>query len=520
MRALLAATLVVSAASSLQAQDFSPGRPATTPQTPPAAEPALPADPTAPNSLQPPANPGFPGLPLIPTQPLSPAEPLPRTGLPVGPAGGNGALRGGIVPDPGAAPPASPAVPETAATTGNIGTARRFQYAFAVTLGATYDDNIFLEPGGGQSDLYFTLQPSISLGLGGGLGGGEKDNLVRFGYSPQVLLYVDHPELDTVQHFINLAALYHFNRLTLRGTQDIEILDSTDVGNPHPFTQFTGNTGTTDLNGGAGTTPGGFPVANNPVSNVNLDVGQRTRLNLYNTALLGDYYVSDKVSIDVSGQLSVSEYAGALLSNTTLSGSSFFSYSPTGKTSLGLGVTAGYVITDRPNPNQSFEQGNLRLSYVPGPKLFFAGQVGLELRQSGDEDNTEVTPVFDLSVSYNPFDSTSISLAGNRQVLSSAVLGGQNYRITGFTLGANQRFFQKLFLRLNVGYTHTDYVATVTGVSAARADDYFFVQPGADYNLRDNLTVGAFYSHRESASSQSNRDFSSNQVGVRLSFSF
>lgn len=523
--ALWVAACIVAALGSLRAQDFvtvppTATPPASAPPTFPVTEPALPADPTAPNTLQSPAAPNASGIPLIPTQPLAPAEPIPRAGLPAAPLVGSGALPGGALADPGALPANPSALPEGAATTNNIGTARRFQYAFAVTLGATYDNNIFLEPGGVRGDLYFTLQPGVTLGFGGGYGGGEKDNLVRFSYSPQVLLYVDHPELDTVQHFVNLFGVYHFNRLTVRGAQDVEILDSTDVGNPHPSNQLGGTVGTTDPNGGTGTTTGSFPVANNPVSSVNLDVGQRTRENLYNTSLLGNYYVSDKVSVDVSGQLSVSDYAGALLSNTTLSGSGFFNYSPTGKTTLGLGVTAGYVIADRPNPDQSFEQGNLRLSYVPSSKFVFSGQVGLELRQSSDEDNTEVTPVFDLSVSYNPFDSTAISLTGSRQTLTSAVLGGQDYRTTGLTLGVSQRFFQKFFLRLSVGYTHSEYVATVVGVSAARTDDYFFLQPGLDYNVRDNLSVGAFYSHRESTSSQTNRDFSDDQGGGRVSFSF
>ena len=379
-------------------------------------------------------------------------------------------------------------------------------------MGATYDNNIFLEPANARSDLYFTIQPTVSLGLGGGVAASGSDNYIRLNYSPQVLLYVDHSELDTVQHFFALTGAYHFPRITLTGSLGVEILDSTDVGNPHPFND---SSGATNL----GNVQPGDPIDNNPVSSVNLDTGQRTRENLYTAALDANYYVSDKVSYDLSGQFSDSDYA-TLLSSITLSGSGFFNYSPTGKTTLGLGVTAGYVFADRPTPNQSFEQGNLRLSYAPSPKLLVAGQLGLELRQSTAQKNSEVTPIFDLNVSYTPFDGTSITLEGNRQVLTSAVLGGEDYTLTGLTISASQRFFQRFYFRLSVGYTNTDYRAETNGAEAARSDDYFFIQPGLDFSVRDNLTIGGFYSYRASTSTESNRNFTDDQVGGRFSLLF
>lgn len=491
------------------------------------AEPTLPTDPTAPAMASPTAtSPGAPtpapAIPLIPAPPLNPLEPPPTVARPAPPLG-TGALPGGTLDEPPAPTPAAPNV-DPAATTNNIGTARRFQYLFAATLGATYDDNIFLEPSSSQrSDFYFTIQPTVVLGLGGGLGGSPQDNTLRFSYSPQVLLYVDHTELNTVQHFVSLGGSYHLPRLTLTGSQDVQILDSTDVGNPHPASLATstpGAAGSVDPNTGLGT--GTSTVANTPSSNVNLDVGTRSRLNLYNTSLGANYYVSDKVSYDLSGQLSISDYQGALLSSTTLSGSGFFNYSPTGKTTVGAGITAGELFADAPTPDQTFEQGNLRLSYVPSFKLTFSGQIGFELRQSSARGGTDVTPIFALNAAYSPFDGTSVALSGNRQVQASAVLGGQDYEITGFTLSGSQRFFQRAYVRLSIGYTHTDYRAEVNNLTAAgaRSDDYFFVQPGLDVTIRDNVTLGVFYSHRASSSTQANRDFQEDQAGLRLSGSF
>ena len=466
--------------------------------------PALPTDPTAPPVIQ---TPSSSTIPLISAPPLPASDPRAFPATSVNPLTGTGTLPGAssAVPLPGPSP-----APTT--TTNNIGTARRFQYTFGLTLGATYDDNIFLQPAQVSRDLYFTIQPSVSLGLGGGVAASESANYFRLNYSPEVLLYVDHSELDTVQQFFSLAGAYHLPKITLTGSLGVQLLDSTDVGNPHPLNE---SLDTSNL----GVTQPGTPINNNPVSSVNLDTGQRTRLNLYTAALDANYYVSDKVSYDLAGQISDSDYA-TLLSSITVSGSAFFNYSPTAKTTLGFGVTAGYVFADRPTPDQSFEQGNLRLSYSPSLKLLVAGQVGLELRQSTAQTNMEVTPIFDLNASYAPFDGTSLSLEGNRQVLTSAVLGGQDYTLTGLTISVSQRFFQRLYLRLSAGYSHTDYRAETNDPNTPRSDDYFFVQPGLDYNLRNNVTVGGFYSFRTNLSDQSNRNFTDDQVGIRLSLLF
>ena len=439
------------------------GRPARA-QTLPPDSPALPADPTAPPHPDP-AAPALPtdstapattdGPPTAPTNPLIPPQP-PPTANPFSAPTLSPAPFGGATAPPSnpfsLSPSANPAAPlPDATTTNNIGTARRFQYNFTLTLGTTFDDNLFLASASRKrSDVYFTLQPTVSLGFGGG--GDGTGNVVRFTYSPQVLLYTAHAELDTVQQFVTLSGVYHLPRITLTGSLGVQILDSTDVGNPQ-----------------ASATPGQsvLPVSTGPVSSLNLDTSQRTRSNLYNAALDANYFVSDKVSYDVAGQFGETDYqSGKLVSSSTLSGSFFFNYSPTVKTTVGAGITGGYVPADAPTPDQSFEQGNLRFSFNPSPKLLATGQVGLEVRQSSGKSGSDLSPVFELDASYLPFDGSAISLTGNRQVQASAVLGGQDYTLTGFSVSFSQRFLQRAFLRLTTGYSHSDYTSEATNVSA------------------------------------------------------
>ena len=100
------------------------------------------------------------------------------------------------------------------------------------------------------------------------------------------------------------------------------------------------------------------------------------------------------------------------------------------------------------------------MSYAATSKLNFGGTVGVEFRETGGHDgSTEVNPIFNLTASYAPFDSTMLSLTASRQTQTSAVLTGSNFDSTGFTFSLSQRFFQRVFARLSLGYTRSSYVS-------------------------------------------------------------
>ncbi len=482
-----------------------------------AASPLLPASPPLP------PHPSIPTLSLLPPDSTPPpAVPLPlpvpeQTGSQLSPTASGTVLTNGA---PGTTPATE--LPGGASTTGVTADVRRFQYAFRLSTGLTYDDNIFLTsddtasirrtPGAAvpinntprsgisRSDLYFTIDPSVSLGYGDFLT--RATNYVEFDYNADVLLYTKNTDQDTVQHFINLQGAYHFAQVTLTLSQGVQILDSTEVGSVNTGSQLGGSSPST------------------PSTQVNLDASQRTALNIFSTRLSANYAFSQKTSVDLDGYFSADDYQ-TLISSDTFSADSYFNYSPTGKITLGLGVTGGYVIQDESAPNEFFQEINLRLSYAATGKLSLAGTLGVESREIGGHDGgTEVTPVFDLTVSYTPFDSTSLALTASRSIETSAVLTGADFDSTGFSFTISQRFFQRVYTRLSLGYTYSSYVAAGTGASINRTDNYYFVQPALDYSIRQYLTADVFYSHRQSSSSLSGNGFSDNQIGVRLSLSF
>src|ERR1700686_261588 len=61
-------------------------------------------------------------------------------------------------------------------------TPRRFRYEFQLVVRGVYDDNIDLTQTNKTSDYYFSIEPRISLSLGGT--GEDQTNFLNFVYAP------------------------------------------------------------------------------------------------------------------------------------------------------------------------------------------------------------------------------------------------------------------------------------------------------------------------------------------------
>jgi hypothetical protein len=368
-------------------------------------------------------------------------------------------------------------------------TPRRFHYSFQLVVRGVYDDNINLTQTQKSSDFYTSIEPTISLGLGGT--GEDQTNFLAFVYAPNVFIFADHSNADAFQHVIHLAGQRQFARLTLNVGEDIQILDSTNL------TSLTDTTG----------------------RQANIDVGRKTRANIFDSKLGASYDLSSKTFLTASADYLVYNYP-SLISSETVSGSLFFNYNYGAKIVVGVGGTGGYDKAEGSTPDQYFEQGNLRLSYQVTGKISFSATGGIEVREFGGARGEYISPVYDLSANYQPFDGTSVSLTGSRTTRNSAVISGGDFASTKIDLGLRQRLFQRIFIGLNGGYENDDYFSATSSVDVSRTDNYYYFQSSIDVNVTRFWTVGAYYLHRQDISSLDNFKFSDNQVGGRTSLSF
>jgi len=366
---------------------------------------------------------------------------------------------------------------------------RRFHYSLRLTVRGVYDDNIFISHTDRVSDYYFAIEPAITVGFGDIEGRGG--NYIRLDYMPSVILFVDHSDEDTVEHLIRLEGQYRFSRLTLNLGQEVAILDGANLNSTLDTTGLLAN----------------------------VDVSARTRLNLYTTRLRANYELTGKLFLTGEFDASIFDYPD-FISSEIISGGLYINYNWTPKVVVGIGGTAGYDFVDDPNPDQTFEQVNVRINYQATGKLNLTASGGVEFRQFDGHRGERVTPVFDAGAVYHPFDGTSVTLTAGRRMLNSGFFADQDFATTYVILRIQQRLLQRIYLGLAAGYENADYFPTARGVSATRNDDYYFIEPSVDVLITRFLSTGVYYLHREDSSSFDFFSFYDNQVGVRATLRF
>src|SRR5207253_819642 len=155
--------------------------------------------------------------------------------------------------------------------------------------------------------------------------------------------------------------------------------------------------------------------------------------------------------------LLVTEYDSAsLFSSQMFSGNLFINYHYSEKIVIGVGGTGGYDLVDAPNPNQTSEQANVRASYQATGKISLNASGGVEFRQFENNSRGQyVSPVFELSGTYEPFDGTSLTVNGSRRTFNSGVLAGQDFAATTISAGLRQRLVQRFYFGISAGYQNS-----------------------------------------------------------------
>jgi len=369
------------------------------------------------------------------------------------------------------------------------GEPRRFHYGFLFTVRGVWDDNIFLSHDHKTSDYYFAIEPQLTLGIGDMEG--RSRSYLRLDYMPSGLLYVDHSDEDAFNQLIHLEGGYTTGRLRLSIFEDIALLQSANLNSFIDTTGLWANT----------------------------DASAPTRMNIFNTRARAEYDLTGKLWLSADLD-SYTYFYPNNISDYTVSGGLYINYRWLPKVSVGVGGTFGYNWVDDPTPNQTFEQINGRINYEVTAKVGLYASAGVEFRQFDGDRGTYSTPVFELGLSYYPFEGTTVTLAAGRRIYNSGFEAGQDFANTYVIGRFQQRLFHRVYLGLAGGYESSDYFAADDNVDAFRNDNYWFIEPSLDVLITRWLSAGVYYLHREDSSNVDFFSFDDNQVGVRATVRF
>jgi len=476
------------------------------------SEPTLPSSEPAPSTQAAPLPSALESLPSTSAEPLpsssaplpsTPAEPLPSSSAP---------LPSSEEAFPPSSDPWSSSTNYTTAQTSVIGSPaaggpyggfstknialgepasqpRRFYYGLLFTVRGVWDDNIFLTHTHKTSDYYFAIEPQLTLGFGDIQG--RSRSYLRLDYMPSGLLFVDHSDEDAFNQLIHLEGGYNSGRLRLSLTQDVVLLESANLNS------FVDTTGLW----------------------ANTDASAPTRMNIFYTRARASYDLTGKVFLQGEFDSPTYFYPNHI-SDYTISAGLYLYYNWLPKVSVGIGGTFGYNWVDAPTTNQAFEQVNLRLNYEVTAKVGLYASGGVEFRQFDGNRDTYDTPVFEVGLTYYPFDGSTLTLAAGRRIYNSGFEPGQDFANTYVVGRFQQRLFHRLYFGLAGGYENSDYFAAQDNVNAPRNDDYWFIEPSLDVLITRWLSAGVYYLHRQDSSNVDFFSFDDNQVGVRATVRF
>jgi len=375
---------------------------------------------------------------------------------------------------------------------------KRFQWGVRLTIRGVYDDNILLSHFDRIGDWYVAIEPAITIGYGDSIVG-RGGNYIRLDYAPSIFLYADHSDADSIQHLIRLEGQHIFGRLTLVFSQDVQILHGSHL-----------DTSTLDASA--------IAIA----GSINAGVNGRTNAEFYRTNLGASYDLSEKTFLSGRFVYWVDEF-NTLISSDGVYGILYFNYKYSPKLAVGIGAGGGWNEADL-SPNQTYEEGRLRVQYQLTGKISLNASAGVSVRQfdspDGSSRSDRVSPVYEIGAVYQPFDGTMITLRGTSEVLNSAVVANADYLPTNFLLGVRQRLLQRVYVGFTAGYEHADYFNTVPGADVSRNDNYYLIEPAVDVMVTRWFTVGAYYLYRTNNSPIDRFDYYENQFGLRASFTY
>jgi hypothetical protein len=186
---------------------------------------------------------------------------------------------------------------------------------------------------------------------------------------------------------------------------------------------------------------------------------------------------------------------------------------------IGIGVGGGYVAVSQ-GTDMTYEQYQGRVNWRATDKISFQVHGGLEDRQFLDAGTGDlINPIYGVTVQYQPFEVTTLSLSANHTV-STSPFQNQVTENTDLTGSLNQRLLKRLYLSLGGGYHAVTYVASANGVSVGRQDKYCSFNARLSTTFLKRGTIAATYQFSNNSSSLAGYGYSSNQFGFEVGFRY
>ena len=257
-----------------------------------------------------------------------------------------------------------------------------------------------------------------------------------------------------------------------------------------------------------------------------VETGQQTPAVSYTTGGSVAYQLGSRTLLDVAGSRSTRDSdlpptaaGGPVPDVEQWSGTVSLHYRFSTKLDIGLGMQFGYdSISISSDMNTS--QPQLTVNWRPTSKLSFTGSGGVETRTFKSADSGELeNNVYSLAASYQPTQSTGISLSANSAV-SPSYFANQVSKTTGWGISAQQRFLQRYFLTGSFSHGKNSYIVTNQNFVVGRDDDFDAFSAGISTTFLSRGSISFSYQKSRNSSTTPGYGFTSSQIGTSIVYRF
>lgn len=249
-----------------------------------------------------------------------------------------------------------------------------------------------------------------------------------------------------------------------------------------------------------------------------IETGRQTTVQSHITSVHATRRLREKISLDLGVRQNlrlVKEFAGyhewATDNSLDYRFSSVITTSGT--------FSYGYVDVDEA-PNMSYQRYGARLRWQPVRAAALDVRGGFESRKtSRSAAGRTDTPIYGATLEYRPTDTTTATLAGDRQ-LTPSFFQNQLVRTNTWRFGVNQRFFGRFFLSLDWMRRNRSYWATHLDLPTQREDRGRVFRSSLSTTFRTRGTIAVFYQDSRNRSSSQDFDLEGRQIGAEFEYRF
>lgn len=248
------------------------------------------------------------------------------------------------------------------------------------------------------------------------------------------------------------------------------------------------------------------------------ETAQQTAQKSWATTFGSAYRHSTKLQLQFSGSLN-ERYTSAAPDLKTWAGQAALNYLLTSQLSLNVGPTFSYTeVADGPDYyGESFSAG---INWNPSERLTIALGGGVEYTHSQSASGQDLSnPLLNLSLSYQPFETTTLSASVARTV-SSSYFRAQATENLRWSLNLSQRLLGKLYLGASYSLQESDYATLQSNILADRSDEIENYSVRLSTRMLQRLSVSLVWQKSKNTSDLAAFSFSSSQCGIELGYRY